>query len=140
MQHSIVAPGYNFLIVLLILFRSRPYRVLRELKGLLEDSEVSDNTKEMIIKRVKNLEQRAENEIESAEWTNVIRQSILEELQKQKATLFQGETLRGLLLGEGYAFWTFGMIAFYASIAALVGAGVVAILVLFGVSRLARLK
>jgi hypothetical protein len=59
-----------------------------------------------------------------------------QELQKQKATLFQGETLRGLLLGDGYAYWTFGMIALYASIAALVGAVVMALLVLLGLRHL----
>jgi hypothetical protein len=50
----------------------------------------------------------------------------------QKAALFQGETLRGLLLGDGYVFWTFGLIAFYAGIAAFIGAGVMAILTLLG--------
>jgi len=61
-------------------------------------------------------------------------------LQTQKAVLFQGETLRGLLLGSGYAFWTFGMIAQYAAIAAFVGAGVMALLVLLGLRHLAKLK
>ncbi len=61
-------------------------------------------------------------------------------LQQQKATLFQGETLRGLLLGDGYAYWTFGMMALYASIAALAGAVIMAILVLFGMGHLKRLK
>jgi hypothetical protein len=61
-------------------------------------------------------------------------------LQQQKATLFQGETLRGLLLGDGYAYWTFGMMALYASIAALAGAVVMAILVLLGARHLKRLK
>jgi len=60
-------------------------------------------------------------------------------LQGQKATLFQGETLRGLLLGSGYAYWTFGMIALYAAIAAFVGAGVMAILVWLGMLHLAKL-
>jgi hypothetical protein len=61
-------------------------------------------------------------------------------LQQQKATLFQGETLRGLLLGDGYAYWTFGMMALYASIAALAGAIVMAVLVLLGMRHLKRLK
>ncbi|HSX33179.1 MAG TPA: hypothetical protein VLF91_02470 [Candidatus Saccharimonadales bacterium] len=61
-------------------------------------------------------------------------------LQQQKAVLFQGETLRGLLLGDGYAYWTFGMLALYASIAALAGAAVMAILVLLGWRHLMRLK
>ena len=61
-------------------------------------------------------------------------------LQQEKATLFQGETLRGLLLGDGYAYWTFGMMALYASIAALAGAVVMAVLVCLGMRHLKRLK
>jgi len=61
-------------------------------------------------------------------------------LQQQKATLFQGETLRGLLLGDGYAYWTFGMMALYASIGALVAAMIMAVLVLLGVRHLKRLR
>lgn len=61
-------------------------------------------------------------------------------LQGQKAALFQGETLRGLLLGDGYAYWTFGMLAKYAAIAAFIGAGVMAILVWLGLIHLMRLK
>lgn len=63
-----------------------------------------------------------------------------QKLAGQKAALFQGETLRGLLLGSGYAYWTFGLIAKYAAIAAFVGAGVMAILVWLGLVHLARLK
>jgi hypothetical protein len=63
-----------------------------------------------------------------------------QKLQQQKATLFQGETLRGLLLGDGYAYWTFGMLALYASIAAFAVAVVMVILVLLGVRHLRRLK
>lgn len=61
-------------------------------------------------------------------------------LQAQKAALFQGETLRGMLLGSGYAFWTFGMIAQYAALAAFAGAIVMAILVLLGLQHLRKLK
>ncbi len=61
-------------------------------------------------------------------------------LQMQKATLFQGETLRGMLLGSGYAFWTFGMIAQYAALASFAGAGVMAVLVLLGLQHLRKLK
>ena len=61
-------------------------------------------------------------------------------LQAQKTTLFQGETLRGLLLGSGYAYWTFGMIAKYVAMAAFVGAGVMAILVGLGLRHLAKLN
>ena len=61
-------------------------------------------------------------------------------LQQQKQTLFQGETLRGLLLGDGYAYWTFGMIALYASIASFTGAVIMAALVLLGIRHLSRIK
>ncbi len=61
-------------------------------------------------------------------------------LQTQKAVLFQGETLRGLLLGDGYSYWTFGMLAKYVAIAAFIGSGVMAILVWFGLLHLAKLK
>jgi hypothetical protein len=61
-------------------------------------------------------------------------------LQAQKATLFQGETLRGLLLGDGYAYWTFGMLAMYAAVTAFAGAGVMILLVLLGLRHLSRTK
>jgi len=61
-------------------------------------------------------------------------------LQQQKQTLFQGETLRGLLLGDGYAYWTFGILAMYASVASFVGAGIMALLVLLGLRHLEKLK
>lgn len=61
-------------------------------------------------------------------------------LQAQKATLFQGETLRGLLLGSGYAYWTFGIIAGYVAFASFAGAIVMAILVLLGLRHLAKIK
>jgi hypothetical protein len=57
-------------------------------------------------------------------------------LQMQKTVLFQGETLRGLLLGDGYAYWTFGKIAHVASAASFAGAGVMAVLVLLGLRRI----
>lgn len=63
-----------------------------------------------------------------------------QKLQTQKATLFQGETLRGILLGSGYAYWTFGMIGKLVAIAAFIGAAVMAVLVWLGVRHLAKLK
>jgi hypothetical protein len=57
-------------------------------------------------------------------------------LQAQKAVLFQGETLRGLLLSAGYSYWTMGMLARDAAVAFFVGAGVMAVLVLVGLGRL----
>lgn len=61
-------------------------------------------------------------------------------LQQQKQTLFQGETLRGLLLGDGYAYWTFGILAMYASVASFAGAAIMGILVLLGMRHLSKLK
>ena len=61
-------------------------------------------------------------------------------LKQQAQTLFQGETLRGMLLGDGYAYWVFGQIALYASLAALAGAAVMAVLVMLGVRHMARVK
>lgn len=61
-------------------------------------------------------------------------------LQTQKAVLFQGETLRGLLLGDGYSYWTFGVIALYASIAAFAGAALMLILVLLGYRHMSKAK
>jgi hypothetical protein len=63
-----------------------------------------------------------------------------QKLQQQRTSLFQGETLRGLLLGSGYTFWTFGLIAKYAAMAAFIGAGVMALLVALGLLHLVRLK
>lgn len=60
-------------------------------------------------------------------------------LQQQKAVLFQGETLRGLLLGDGYGYWMFGRIALYAAAAAFAGALIMAILVLMGLRHLKKL-
>ncbi|HET7827855.1 MAG TPA: hypothetical protein VFK97_03240 [Candidatus Saccharimonadales bacterium] len=61
-------------------------------------------------------------------------------LQAQKTTLFQGETLRGLLLGDGYAYWTFGQIAQYTAIASLAGVVIMSVLVLLGLGHLSRLN
>jgi len=60
-------------------------------------------------------------------------------LQGQANTLFKGETLRGLLLGDAYAFWTVGIIAKDAAIVAFVAGGVMAVLTLLGFLHLSRL-
>lgn len=59
-------------------------------------------------------------------------------LQQEKSTLFQGETLRGLLLGNGYGYWTFGVIAGYAAIAMFAGAAITAVLTLLGWMHIRR--
>lgn len=61
-------------------------------------------------------------------------------LQAQKTALFQGETLRGLLLGSGYSYWTFGKIAQFASIASFASAVVMAFLVVLGLRHLSKLN
>lgn len=53
-------------------------------------------------------------------------------LQGQKTALFQGETLRGMLLGNGYGFWTFGMIAKWVAVASFIAAAAMALLSLLG--------
>lgn len=63
-----------------------------------------------------------------------------QKLQGQKAALFQGETLRGLLLGDGYAYWTMGMLARDAAITFFVGAAVMAVLILLGLMRLVKTR
>jgi hypothetical protein len=62
------------------------------------------------------------------------------QLKQEAQTLFQGETLRGLLLGDGYSYWAFGQIAQYAAITAFAGAAVMAVLVLLGLRHLATLR
>ena len=61
-------------------------------------------------------------------------------LQAEKSALFQGETLRGLLLGDGYSYWTLGLLAEYIAITAFAGAAIMVILVWFGLLHLAKLK
>ena len=57
--------------------------------------------------------------------------------EAQAATVLQGTTLRGLLL-EAYAFWTFGQIALFASIACFALAGIMLVLMLFGLLHFRR--
>ncbi len=55
-------------------------------------------------------------------------------LQGQVATLFKGETLRGLLL-NAYAFWTVGVIAQMAAYVAFAAGTIMAVLTLLGLWR-----
>jgi len=54
-------------------------------------------------------------------------------------TLFQGTTLRGLLL-EAYAFWTIGQVAFWGAIISFILAGVMLILTLLGFLHIRRVS
>lgn len=60
-----------------------------------------------------------------------------EELAGLVATVFKGETLRGLLL-NAYAFSTMGTIALYGAIASFVGAALMLVLSLLGFAHLRR--
>ena len=60
-------------------------------------------------------------------------------LKAEAQTLFQGETLRGLLLGDAYAFATIGHIAEIVAIICFAAAGVMALLVLLGLWHLSTL-
>jgi hypothetical protein len=61
------------------------------------------------------------------------------QLQGQVATMFKGETLRGLLL-NAYAFWKIGQIALIAAFFAFIGAGLLLLLTLFGFIHARRVK
>jgi hypothetical protein len=58
-------------------------------------------------------------------------------LQAQVATMFKGETLRGLLLNS-YAFWKMGQIALVASIVSFIGAALMLLLAGLGFWHLRR--
>ena len=57
----------------------------------------------------------------------------------QRATLFQGETLRGMLL-DAYAFWKMGQIAAIAAVVSFIGAGVMLLLSALGFWHLRRVS
>lgn len=54
-----------------------------------------------------------------------------QKLQQQKQTLFQGETLRGMLLTSGYGFGTVGKIAGIAAYVAFIAGGMLLVLAAF---------
>ncbi|MFL6136565.1 MAG: hypothetical protein ACJ74O_02050 [Frankiaceae bacterium] len=60
-------------------------------------------------------------------------------LAGQVATMFKGETLRGLLL-NAYAFWKIGQIALVAAIVSFVLAGVMLVLTILGLVHLRRVR
>ena len=53
-------------------------------------------------------------------------------LKAEAQTLFQGETLRGLLLGDAYSFWTVGYIAQICALVCFLAAGIFGVLTLRG--------
>jgi hypothetical protein len=78
----------------------------------------------------------------STEYQNLVRGGSKDPVQVQKLadlreTLFQGNTLRGMLL-EAYAFGTMGVIASYGAIAALAGGVLMLILSIAGLIHIRR--
>jgi hypothetical protein len=71
--------------------------------------------------------------------TESIAQPTNTKLATQVATVFKGETLRGLLL-NAYAFGTVGMIAGIAAVVAFVGAGLLLLLCLLGIFHARRVS
>lgn len=61
------------------------------------------------------------------------------QLKALQTTIFQGTTLRGLLL-EAYAFWEMGQIALVAAIVSFIGAGLMLILSVLGIWHLRRVN
>lgn len=60
-------------------------------------------------------------------------------LAGEKAALFQGQTLRGLLL-NAYAFWEIGQVALWSSVGALVLGGAMLVLTALGLFHLRRVS
>ncbi len=80
----------------------------------------------------RHLEKVADGKVYAEVSAEAMKDPTNETLQKQKQSLFQGETLRGILLGNGYAFGTISTIARYVSIiAAVASVAAVALGVMF---------
>jgi hypothetical protein len=73
----------------------------------------------------------------SAQRDGVTTPEQLQKIADLKETLFQGNTLRGMLL-EAFAFGTMGVIAGYAAIAALVGGVLFLLLGIAGLMHIRR--
>lgn len=61
-------------------------------------------------------------------------------LKGQAQALFQGETLRGLLLGDAYAFWTVGIITKDIAVTLFVVAGIMGVLTWLGIVHILVLR
>lgn len=62
------------------------------------------------------------------------------QLKQQAQTLFQGETLRGLLLGDAYAFSVVGQIAQIGAFVCFGASAIMAVLVLLGLWHISTLR
>lgn len=79
----------------------------------------------------RHLEKIADGKVYSEVSTAAQKDPTNQKLQGQKAALFQGETLRGILLTSGYGFGTVGEIAGIAAIVAFIASGLLAVLGIF---------
>lgn len=86
----------------------------------------------------RHLEKIADGKTYAEISSEAMKDPINQGLQAKKQTLFQGETLRGLLLSAGYSYWTMGMLARDAAVAFFIGAGVMAVLIVLGLARITR--
>jgi hypothetical protein len=87
--------------------------------------------------RAARAELTAAKEAGESEATIADLQADVDAITAQRTSLFQGETLRGLLLST-YAWWQIGAIAGYAAIAAFIAAAVMVVLVVLGVVHMRR--
>lgn len=78
----------------------------------------------------RHLKQIAGGKVYAEVSTESMKDPTNEKLQQQKEALFQGETLRGMLLGNGYAFGTVAKIAKIAAIVSFAASGIMIALAL----------
>lgn len=69
----------------------------------------------------RHLKQVADGKVYAEVSTAAMKNPADQKLQQQKQTLFQGETLRGMLLTSGYGFGTAGQIAGVVAVVSFVG-------------------
>lgn len=98
-------------------FSAEQYPDLQKYAGqLVDNGEKAKAYANGYIKR--HLEEVADGKVYAEVSAEAMKDPTNETLQKQKQTLFQGETLRGILLGNGYAFGTISDIAKIVSVIA----------------------
>ncbi|TXG77316.1 hypothetical protein E6P97_01935 [Patescibacteria group bacterium] len=104
-------------------FSAEEYPDIQQYAGqLVDDGEKARAYANGYIKR--HLAKVADGKTYSEVSTASMKDPSNETLQKQKQTLFQGETLRGMLLGNGYAFGTISRVAQIAAVVALAASAV----------------
>lgn len=77
----------------------------------------------------RHLEKVADGKVYAEVSAEAMKDPTNQTLQRQKETLLQGETLRGILLSTGYAYGTIGQIAKIAALVAFAGSAATVIVV-----------